>query len=69
MTRSELELKMVATLKNLLVMPRKKMGLSLKALEARYSREMGKMGWQNGNEIYRAWHDCLDVAQLELDAA
>lgn len=69
MTRNELELKTVATLKNLLVMPRKKMALSLMALEAHYTREMDKMGYKDGMMIYRAWHDVLDIAELELEAA
>lgn len=68
MTRNELEVRTVASLKNLLVMPRKKMALSLAALEARYGREMGKMGYTDGLVIYRAWHDVLDIAELELEA-
>lgn len=69
MTRNELEMKTVASLKSLLVMPRKRMALSLMALEAHYGREMGKMGYEDGNVIYRAWHDCIDIAELELEAA
>lgn len=69
MGRNELELKTVTSLKNLLVMPRKKMALSLMALEAHYGREMTRMGYEDGNLIYRAWHDVLDIAELELAAA
>jgi hypothetical protein len=50
-------------------MPRKKMALSLMALEAHYGREMDKMGYKDGMMIYRAWHDVLDIAELELEAA
>lgn len=69
MTRNELETKTVATLKGLLVMPRKRMALSLTALEARYGKEMEKMGYSDLNVIYQAWHDVLDIAELELAAA
>lgn len=68
MTRNELELKTVSTLTNLLAMPRKKMALSLIALEARYGREMEAMGYTDLNMIYRAWRDVIDIAELELEA-
>lgn len=67
-TRHALETKTVASLKSLLVMPRKRMALSLTALEAHYGKEMEKLGYSNLNQIYRAWHDCIDIAELELEA-
>lgn len=69
MTRNELELKTVATLKKLLTKPRKKMALPLLALEARYGKEMEKLGYADPDQVYRAWRDVLDVAELELEAA
>lgn len=67
-TRHALEMKMVETLKKVLTQPRKKMAFPLQVAEARYCEAMTRMGFTDGNEIYRAWHDVLDIAELELEA-
>lgn len=68
MTRHQLEQKTLATVKSLLNMPRKKMGLSLLATRARFGKEMEKLGYTDPDVIYRAWHDVCDIAELELSA-
>ncbi|MFN3247724.1 hypothetical protein [Roseibium album] len=68
MSRHALEMKTVKSLKNLLQMPRKRRALSMAALEARYGREMEKLGYCDLQQIYVAWHDVVDIAELELGA-
>ena len=68
MSRNEIELKMVSTMKKVLAQPRKKGAFALEANRAKYFAAMDKMGF-DGMQAYHGWHDVLDIAQLELEAA
>lgn len=69
MSRSELETKIVASLKNALAMPRKQGAVVITTTRARYYKAMTAMGFcDNNHTIYRGWQDCLDMAELELMA-
>lgn len=68
MSRNQIELKAVATMKKVLALPRKKGAFALEAARSKYFAAMDKMGF-DGMQAYRGWHDILDIAQLELDAA
>lgn len=70
MSRSELETKIVATLKKALSQPRKKGAVVINTARARYYEAMTAMGFSDKDHaIYRGWQDCLDIAELELEAA
>lgn len=68
-TRHALEMKTVSTLKKIFVLPRKKQSITFNNTRATFYREMDKMGYADGGVIYRAWHDVIDIAELELEAA
>lgn len=70
MGRSELETKTVATLKKALSQSRKKGSVVINTTRARYYDAMTAMGFSDKDyTIYRGWNDCLDIAELELEAA
>jgi hypothetical protein len=66
MTRSELDTKMVATLRKLVATKKGRQTIAIH--RSTYESEMSKMGFDM-MATYHGFNDCLDMAELENEAA